>query len=259
VSDTRRQFIVLVALVVAYGTLAFLSIALGLQEQMLASQSMSSAPLPDIPAWLLGLANAAIVIVVYGLAGIAGLWFARRLGLPGSYRQRAGWRQWLVIPMALGLAVGVVMVLLDRIAASAGDWGGFDHPPFPFSLIASASAGIGEEIMFRMFVMGLWAFLLNLVLRRWKATQVALWISNVIAALAFSAGHLPAAMILLGVASLAQIPPLVLGEMFVLNSLVGLVAGERYMRDGLVAAAGVHFWADIVWHVIWPLIAMIAF
>jgi len=35
---------------------------------------------------------------------------------------------------------------------------------------------------------------------------------------------------------------------------VALVAGERCRRDGLVAAMGVHFWADIVWHVIWPLV-----
>jgi hypothetical protein len=47
----------------------------------------------------------------------------------------------------------------------------------------------------------------------------------------------------------------VLADLVVLNGLVALVAGERYMRDGLVAAMGVHFWADIVWHVIWPLVA----
>jgi len=39
-----------------------------------------------------------------------------------------------------------------------------------------------------------------------------------------------------------------------LNSIVSLIAGERYMRDGLVAAIGVHFWVDIIWHVIWPLV-----
>jgi len=39
-----------------------------------------------------------------------------------------------------------------------------------------------------------------------------------------------------------------------LNSIVSLVAGERYMRNGLVAVMGIHFWTDIVWHVIWPLI-----
>jgi hypothetical protein len=34
------------------------------------------------------------------------------------------------------------------------------------SFIASATAGFGEEIVFRGFVMGVWAFLLNLLQRR---------------------------------------------------------------------------------------------
>jgi hypothetical protein len=62
-------------------------------------------------------------------------------------------------------------------------------------------------------------------------------------------------MILLGVTSPAEIPPLMLGELFILNGVIGLVAGERYIRDGLIAAVGVHLWVDIVWHVIWPLVA----
>jgi hypothetical protein len=40
-----------------------------------------------------------------------------------------------------------------------------------------------------------------------------------------------------------------------LTLLVGLVAGERYVKDGLVAAAGVHFWTDVVFHVMWGAIA----
>jgi len=74
--------------------------------------------------------------------------------------------------------------------------------------------------------------------------------------LAFSAGHLPAAMIILGVSTPGAIPVPILLELFALNGLMGLVAGERYMRQGLVAAIGVHFWADIVWHVLWPLIGI---
>ncbi len=68
---------------------------------------------------------------------------------------------------------------------------------------------------------------------------MALWIGNIIAALAFSAGHLLGAMFILGLASLMHMPTLMLVEIFLLNSVVGLVAGERYIRDGLVAAIGV--------------------
>ena len=32
-----------------------------------------------------------------------------------------------------------------------------------------------------------------------------------------------------------------------------LTAGERYMKNGLVAATGVHFWTDVVFHVIYGL------
>ena len=53
---------------------------------------------------------------------------------------------------------------------------------------------------------------------------------------------------------MAELNPVLIAEIFLLNSLVGLVAGERYMKDGLVAAAGVHFWTDVVFHVIWGLL-----
>lgn len=62
-------------------------------------------------------------------------------------------------------------------------------------------------------------------------------------------------MMLLGVSNPAELPAFLLVELFLLNGIVGLVAGERYMKDGLIAAVGVHFWTDIVWHVLWPLAA----
>jgi hypothetical protein len=77
----------------------------------------------------------------------------------------------------------------------------------------------------------------------------------IVAALAFSAAHLPAAMVLLRVTSPAQLPAMLLAEFMLLNTFLGVVAGERYLRDGLVAAIGVHFWADMVWHVAWPLLS----
>jgi hypothetical protein len=206
---------------------------------------------------VLGLANAGLILVVDGLLGLAGYWLARRLGLPGIFREGAGWRRWVFIPMLIGLFSGVALVAIDRLLAAASpEWQGFTHPQFPFSIIASATAGIGEEILFRLFVLSLWAFLLDLVLRRFAATGAALWAANVIAALAFAASHLPAAMVVLGVSAPSEIPPLVLAELVLLNGLVGILAGERFVKDGLVAAVGIHFWADIVWHVIWPLSAV---
>jgi hypothetical protein len=250
----KTQWIVYSALLGTNAFLAFLTFALGLHTEFMAGQDVSAAELPDVPAWVLGLANAAVILVVYGLLGLVGLWLARKLGLPGVYRQGAGWRNWLWAPMGIGVAVGVGLVVADRLFALAGDWGGFAHPTFPMSVIASATAGIGEEILFRAFVMGLWAFLASWALSRGRASSLSLWIGNGIAALAFAAAHLPSAMLLLGARTPAELPAVVLVELLALNSLVALIAGACYMRDGLVAAVGVHFWADIVWHVLWPLI-----
>ena len=59
-------------------------------------------------------------------------------------------------------------------------------------------------------------------------------------------------MMILGVATPAELPSIVIAEVILLSGIVGIVAGERYMREGLVAAIGIHFWTDIVWHVLWP-------
>ena len=60
-------------------------------------------------------------------------------------------------------------------------------------------------------------------------------------------------MLLTGAASLSEINPLLIVEVILLNGVIGLIAGWRYMKDGLVAASGVHFWTDVVFHVLWGL------
>ena len=202
---------------------------------------------------VLGLANAGIVLVVYGLLGLAGYWFARRLELPGIFSADGNWRGWFIIPLVLGLIVGVIVVILDLVFAPINDYGRIVHPGFPLSIIASLGAGIGEEIMFRGFFFGLWALILNWLFKRFHGRNLALGIANLIAVLAFGAGHFGTIMVLTGASSLDQLSPVLLTEILLINGMMGLVAGQRYMKDGLVAAAGVHFWADMIFHVLYGL------
>ncbi len=251
-SHRRRQLTLFGGLIATNALLVFVVFALGLPNQFMAGREIPE-PFASMPGWLLGLANAGIVLVLYGLLGLAGVWFARKLSLPGIYREGAGWRHWVVVPMAIGVALGVVLIVGDGLFARASEnWAGFPHPEFPLSIFASATAGIGEEILFRLFVMGLWAFLLDLALRRWKARRLSLWAGNVIASLAFGAAHLPATMMAVGVSTPAELPSIVMAEVFVLSGIVGIVAGQRYMQEGLIAAVGIHFWTDVVWHILWP-------
>ena len=248
----RKQLTVFSVLLAVYALAIFVTYTF-FTDELAASMGV---PMPDtgMPDSVLGLVNAGIVLVIYGILGLLGYWFARKLDLPGIFSEAGNWRRWFVIPLLLGLVGGVLLVIGDLLFAPLNGVGRFPHPPFPVSILASLSAGIGEEIVFRGFVFGLWGLLLNWLLKRFNGRIAALWIANGIAALAFGAGHLGTVLVLTGASSLADLSPVLLIEVFLLNGIIGLVAGERYMKDGLVAAAGVHFWTDIVFHVIWGLL-----
>jgi Type II CAAX prenyl endopeptidase Rce1-like len=249
----RKQLRVFFSMLIAYALCVFVTYAF-FSKQLAAA---AGVPMPDMgvsPA-ALGLENAGIVLVGYGLLGLAGYWLALKVGLPGIFSEDGNWKRWFLIPLGLGAACAVLLILGDSLFAPINGFGRFPHPAFPLSIIASFSAGIGEEILFRGLVFGLWALLLKWALRRFKGRTVALWIANCIAALAFGAGHLGTVFVLTGAKSLAGLSPILLAEVFLLNGIVGLVAGQRYMKDGLVAAFGVHFWSDMVWHVLWGLFA----
>lgn len=248
----RKQLTVFIILLIVYALSAFATYAFFIDELA----ATTGFPMPDmgVPNAVVGLANAAIVLVVYGGIGLVGYWFARKLDLPGIFSEDGNWRGWFVIPLLLGIVCGAALVIGDLLFAPINDFGRFPHPAFPVSILASLSAGIGEEILFRGFVFGLWGLILTWLLKRFTGRTAALWIANVIAALAFGAGHLGTLLFLTGAASFADLSPVLLAEVFLLNGLIGIVAGERYMRDGLVAAAGVHFWTDVVFHVLYGLV-----
>ena len=248
----NKQLIIFFIFLAIYALIALVSYVFFF-EQLTQGVTMPTNG-PNIPHWVLGLANAGIILIGYGLLGLAGYWFARKLSLPGIFSEDGNWTRWFVTPLIIGIALGIFLAAVDQLVVASGMGVHFPHPAFPFSILASASAGIGEEILTRSFVLGLWAWLLNFLFKRWDKTKVALWIANVIAALVFGASHLFTAALLFGAKDPSALPPIVIAELFLLNGVVGLVAGERYMKEGLVAAMGVHFWTDIVWHVIWPLL-----
>jgi membrane protease YdiL (CAAX protease family) len=248
----RKQFTLFFVLLIIFAFSAFLTYALFV-DQLAAT---AGVPMPDmgVSDSVLGLANAGIILVIYGILGLLGFLFGRKLGFPGIYSEDGNWRRWFIIPLVLGLACGVFLIVCDLIFAPINGFGRMVHPAFPLSVLASISAGIGEEIMFRGFAFGLWGLILTWLLNRFNGRTAALWIANIIAALAFAAGHLGTVFVLTGASSLAELDPILLVEILILNGVIGLVAGERYMKDGLISAIGVHFWSDIVFHGLWGLV-----
>jgi membrane protease YdiL (CAAX protease family) len=83
-----------------------------------------------------------------------------------------------------------------------------------------------------------------------RPTLAVLWIANVMAAVLFGLGHLPTAAAL-GLPMNA----LFVTRTVILNGLLAVVDGWLYGTRGLESAMIAHFSADIVLHVVLPLIA----
>lgn len=110
--------------------------------------------------------------------------------------------------------------------------------------------GVIEEVMTRLFLMSLTAFLIRKVFCRNREKEeipTAVFVSaNLITALAFAAGHLSATLSTFG-----ELTPLLLFRCFLLNGGFGLVFGRLYRKYGIVYAMIGHAVCHIISKLIW--------
>jgi membrane protease YdiL (CAAX protease family) len=113
-------------------------------------------------------------------------------------------------------------------------------------LLASFYGGISEELLLRLFVMSFFVWLGHFISKTAEGTPTAtvIWIANILAAVLFGLGHLPAMSF--------QVPltALVITRTVILNGLLGIVFGWLYWKRGLEAAMISHFSADLILHVL---------
>jgi membrane protease YdiL (CAAX protease family) len=124
------------------------------------------------------------------------------------------------------------------------------HAPAAWKgLLASFYGGIDEEILLRLFLMSLLAWLGKFIslTPEGRPSLPVFWAANIISAIAFGLGHLPATSMIM------QITPVVIIRALVLNGLFGIVAGYLYFTRGLESAMISHFTADIFLHVIFAI------
>lgn len=216
---------------------------------------LPSLPQQELPVSkpVLAIATAAIVLVLYGGLGYLGLRLSPRLGFADLWDSSVSNRQRFLIPAVVGAGLGVFFIITDTAFRQVTSSGPLPHPPFPTSLVASATAGIGEEIIFRLFFVpfGVWLISHVVLRRRWR--NQLFWAVSVLSALAFAAAHIPSMMILLEFEAISDIPAGLMAEIVLLNGVLSLFAAYYLRKYGFLAPVGIHFWTDIVWHVIWGL------
>ena len=244
VSPSMRIYIGLII------TLAILSAMGVFLPQGSFSQILPEQKLPA-PKPVLAVVNAAIALIFYGGLGFIGLKLSQKLGFTDIWDSKVSIKQRLLIPGLIGIGVGVFLILGDAILSRFHELGPLPHPPFPLSIVASATAGIGEELIFRLFFISFWVWLISYVILKNRWQNQIFWIIAILSALAFALGHIPSVMILFGWNTIKEIPLALMTEIFLLNGVVSIFAAYYFRKSGFLAPVSIHFWTDVVWHVVW--------
>ena len=196
---------------------------------------------------LLGIITA-VQAAGYGLIlGAAGILLAKKIGLWKDERKLE--KKPLILTALVAILGGILLILSDLLF-----FGNYSDairesyavkPGVTYILAAVVYGGVIEEVMLRLFFMSLLAFLLQKLFRKGSGTTGPLIAANLIAALLFAAGHLPATAILMG------LTPMIIFRCFLLNGGLGLAFGWLYRKFGLryamLAHAGCHVVSKLIW------------
>ena len=194
----------------------------------------------------------AVQSALYGLLlGAIGIVLAKRIGL---WKEKLCFEKKPLLAAAMvSLAAGLALILLDVFFFSKFSPAIAEtylvKPSIPFILASVTYGAVIEEVMMRLFLMSLIAFVLHRLFgkgREYPADAVLIT-ANVIAALLFSAGHLPATAAMMG------ITPMILLRCFLLNGGIGLLFGRLYRKHGLQYAMLAHGGCHVVSKAIWLL------
>ena len=219
-----------------------------IQQQVI--NELNSAGLGNVPIDVaVGVLNA-ISSLLYGvILGALGIWLGKKTGLWKDEINIT--KKPLIASIIVSIIGGLLMILPDLLFFNiyseviANSYNA--KPSFVFILASVTYGGVIEEVMLRLFMMSLIAFILHKLFssKNKMPTTTILIISNIIAALLFAAGHLPATFMMIGNS------PLIIARCFVLNGGIGLLFGWLYRKYGLrysmIAHAGCHIVSKLIW------------
>ncbi len=249
-----QEFLVIFGLALV-GVIAVLPYSFSLSQARL-----SQARLPISVLALISFVQSAVLMAV---AAAVGLLAAHATGMGAPYIEAllkgtpAPGSFLGLLPAIIGLAVlsFVLIALLERYvfashvpkALSASD---VQAAPWK-RLLASFYGGIDEEVLLRLFVVSGLAWILG---RFWQGpsglpASGAYWVAIILASVLFGLGHLPTTR------ALTPLTPVLIIRAVVLNGVAGIAFGWLYWQYGLEAAMLSHFIADLLLHLVGPLVA----
>lgn len=219
-----------------------------LQAQL--SDELNAAGLGGFPIDILMGVITAFQSAGYGaVLGAAGIWLSKKVGLWKD--ERSITKKPLIASVIVAVLGGAVMILSDILFFgnySEVIMNSYATKPTLIYMLATVTYGaVIEEVMLRLFLMSLIVFLIHKIFAKTQEKPVTaiLIIANVIAAILFAAGHLPATLLLIGNS------PIIIARCFLLNGGLGLLFGMLYRKYGLryamIAHGGCHIVSKLIW------------
>lgn len=186
----------------------------------------------------------------YGLfLGAAGIWLGKKVGLWKDERTIA--KKPLLAALVVSVVGGLALILPDLLFFGKYEQALLDmyavKPTIPYLLATVTYGAVIEEVMLRLFMMSLVAFVLHLLFecKRDGVSVAVLVAANVVSALLFAVGHLPANDMMFG------LTPMIVFRCILLNGVFGLAFGWLYRRFGLryamIAHGGCHVISKLIW------------
>lgn len=211
-----------------------------------------------MPLWQLVLVALAQTIIVLTIAVFFGLKLSQRINLSSltifesGPSRKVNIKRILKLSIPVGIALGVILKFLDvffsnsipQITTVA------ERIPFWKAILVTPYGGIVEELLMRLFLLSLIAWLLGKITRTAEPAKsnAIMWISIIVTAILFGLGHLPAT------ASVLPITPIVIARALLLNGIGGLAFGWLYWKKGLEYGIVAHFTTDVVLIAILPVL-----
>ena len=180
------------------------------------------------------------------ILGLIGKIIAEKIGL---WRKISFESKPLIYTVVASLIGGMIFILLDVFAFGKLIPAVLDSyaskPTFSYIIASITYGGVVEEVMLRLFFMSLIALIISKLSKDKTVTDTHIIIANVLSALLFAAGHIPATLQTIGIS------PIIILRCFLMNGGFGLIFGRMYRKYGIQYAmlthAGVHIVSKLIW------------
>ena len=193
-------------------------------------------------------------VIFFSVATFLGLILAPKVGfeLPILEQENklATLKSILPVSVLWGLLAGIIIILcaipfgnasLEIMAAELA-------VPVWARFLALFYGGIAEEVLLRLFVMSLFAWVL---IKIKVPKNISIWAAIIISAVLFGIGHLPFT------GTLTEITANIVARAIVLNGIGAIIFSLLYWKKGLESAMIAHFAAGIVLRFIAPPVAQL--